>query len=149
MADLNSMTLTGRLVRDAEKKAFPSGISYLKFDVANNTGYGDYAKVNYFKCLLVGKRADSLGQYLTKGQMVSIEGEMEKNDWTDKDGRTVKDWQLTISDINLIGSANGRKQSTPQGQDEFEFDSDLDKKLKDEANARAKNPFGDRDDIAF
>ena len=140
MSDLNVMTITGRLVKDAVKKSFPqSGISYAIFDVANNTGFGDYAKANYFKCQLIGRRADSLTQYLTKGQLVSISGELNKNDWTNKEGNLVKDWQLTVDKINLIST--GKR---PSSDGEFDFDGQddaLTARLKAEANARAANPF--------
>jgi single-strand DNA-binding protein len=106
MSDLNSISITARLTKDAVRKEFRTGTTFAAFDVANNTGFGEYAKVNYFKCILMGKRAESLTQYLRKGTKVAIVGTLEVNDWTNKDGVKVKDWQLKVQDIALLGSSD-------------------------------------------
>jgi len=136
MSDINSLTITGRLTKDALRKTFPgSGSAFLEFDIANNTGFGDYAKVNYFKCMLLGdKRADSLLQYLNKGQLVGITGELESNNWTGQDGKMRYDWKLKVSQLSLLGGSKGQNGGT--GQSSLGFDDDLDKQLKEDANKR-------------
>ena len=102
--DLNNISLTGRLTRDAERKVFPSsGAVYAQFSIANNTGFGQYAKVNYFDCKMIGKGAEAVLPYLTKGQLVGITGQLEVNEYTRNDGTLHKGWQLTASTVNLLG----------------------------------------------
>jgi single-strand DNA-binding protein len=132
LSDLNNFCIVARLTKDAVKKTFPSGTSYATFDVANNTGFGDHAKVNYFKCLLTGKRADSMSQYLVKGKMIAVSGVLETNNWTDNSGKTVKDWQLVVDQIFLMGGGDKKSDATL-------FDDD---ELKRQATERAKNPWG-------
>jgi len=126
MSDLNNWNGTGRLTKDAVKKTFPSGTDYLTFDIANNTGYGEHAKCNYFGCILIGKRATSMVQYLIKGKLVALSGTLEKNDWTGQDGKLNKGWQLNINDIVLLGGADKK----PVQNDLFGND-DLGKKWKE------------------
>jgi len=112
MSDLNCISLTGRLTRDSELKYFPSGTSYLSFDIANNTGYGNFAKVNYFHVMLLGKSAESIRQYMLKGQMIALFGTLETDEWTGRDGAKHRDWKLTTTNVQLIGS---RKQEGGNG----------------------------------
>ena len=141
MSDLNVMVVAGRLTKDAVLKTFPqSGKKFLEFNVANNTGYGQYAKVQYFNCMLVGdQRADKLCLYLGKGQQVILEGKLESNNYTNKEGVLVKDWKFLVNELQLVG---GTKQNKG-GQVEFEIvDEDLDTKLKREAQERYMNAGG-------
>ena len=133
MSDLNNITFTGRLSASAEKKQFQTGTSYALFTVANNVGHGDYAVVNWYKCKLIGKRADSLTQYLTKGKLVGICGTQKKNDWTDKDGNLIRDWVIEVTDISLM-AASAAQSGGKQGEMDYgEQEESLDDKLKREA----------------
>jgi len=150
MSDLNSLSVTGRLTADAERRTFPSsGSVYATFSVANNTGFGSYAKVNFFNCKLLGKPAESLLPYLKKGQLVGIVGTLETNDYTNKAGESVKGWQLTVQSISLLGSKKDSNQS------ELGYDDDLDAKLKAVAQKRygaygkGASPAEIQEDIPF
>jgi len=103
MSDLNSISITGRVTKDAERKEFKTGTPYLIFDVANNTGFGEYAKTQFFRCMLVGKRADSMAQYLIKGKQVGVDGALESNNYTNYEGKEIKGWQLAVKNVVLLG----------------------------------------------
>lgn len=62
----------------------------------------------WWNCSLFGKRAESLAQYLTKGQAVTIIGGVTERDWTDKQGVARKSIDVRVSDVALMG---GRKDS--------------------------------------
>ena len=150
MSDINNLVITGRLTKDAVRKTFGTGGSaFAEFDVANNVGFGDYAKVGYFKCMLVGeKRAEGLLPYLTKGQLVGLAGELEPNNWTDKEGHTRYDWKFKINNIVLLGSKKESASNKGTGQGKL-FDDSLDKQLKADAQKRyqnhGKSNFNDED----
>jgi len=75
--DVNSVTLTGHLTKDAMFKILPTGTQLLEFVIANNTGFGDYAQCTFFNCKLWGKQAQNLQQYMTKGKLVGVTGEVK------------------------------------------------------------------------
>lgn len=112
MADVYSVTFTGRLTRDAVNKIVGS-TSVTEFDVANNFGYGDKAGVQYRKCSLWGKRGDALKQYLTKGQLVCVSGQETTNSWTDKDGVKRNDIVINVSDVALLGGKKDDNDPPP------------------------------------
>jgi single-strand DNA-binding protein len=75
----------------------------VKFSVANNTGFGDRKKTQFFDCVMWGNRAESLNPYLKKGNQVGITGTLESNDWTGRDGTPHKSWTMTVNDLQLMG----------------------------------------------
>ena len=93
---MNKIILTGNITKDAELRHTANDKAYSKFSVANNEGYGDNKKTNFFNCTLWGKSAENISRFLTKGQKVLITGKVEINDYKDKEGVERK-----IIDINV------------------------------------------------
>lgn len=123
---MNNITIAGSLGRDAELKHLSSGDSICNFSIADSQGR-DKPTI-WWNCSLFGKRADSLAQYLTKGQAVTVSGSVTEREWTDKDGAKRKSMDVRINDIALQGGrkeaeAPAQKPAEPQGFDDM--DSDL------------------------
>lgn len=114
MSDLNNCTIVGRIVRDAEmKQVGANGTTLVTFTIANNTGYGQYAKTNFFAVNAWGKQAQSIVQYLTKGKQVGVTGTMENNSWTGQDGVKHDSWVIkAMGDICLMASPKSSETST-------------------------------------
>ena len=93
---MNKFIVTGNITKDAELRYTANDKAYSKFSIANNEGYGDNKKTNFFNCTLWGKGAENLNRFLTKGQKVLITGKVEINDYKDKEGVERK-----IIDINV------------------------------------------------
>lgn len=116
MADLNMTTFTGRLTRDAERKVLPTGTSLVTFDIANNTGWGDYKKTIYLTCNLWGKQGDSVQKYLTKGKPVGVSGALEVQSWEGQDGIRHSKNVINCRDcILLAGGDKGGEHSSDTG----------------------------------
>jgi single-strand DNA-binding protein len=107
MADLNSCSFTGRLVRDAEKKVIPTGSTLVSFDIANNIGWGDNKKVLYVTVNMWGKSGEGVYPYLKKANPVAVTGELEIQKWTGKaDGEEHSKLVLNCSRLTLLGAAS-------------------------------------------
>ena len=129
MSDINNLTITGRLPRDAEQRATQSGTSVLSFSVANSTGYGDKEKTNWFSCSIFGKRAEGkLAQYLTKGTQVTITGEVSLNEYEGQNGHKAN-LQVFVKDLTFSGCGQQSQQQAPQQQapqqQADDFDDDI------------------------
>ena len=83
---MNKFIATGNITKDAELRYTANDRAYSKFSIANNEGYGDNQKTNFFNCTLWGKSAENLNRFLTKGQKVLITGRVELGKYTDKEG---------------------------------------------------------------
>lgn len=109
MADLNNCSIIGRLTADAERKEVgANGTILISFNVANDTGFGQYACTNFFRVNAWGKQADAIYQYLTKGKQVGVTGTMENKKWTDNNGQSHDQWTITVTGpITLLASPQG------------------------------------------
>jgi single-strand DNA-binding protein len=109
---MNSLTIAGQLGRDAEVRFLPNGDAVANFSIADSQGKDKDAI--WWNCQLFGKRAESLAQYLTKGQAVTITGSVSQRKYIDKNGVEKISTDVRVNDVALQG---GRKESAaPQAQ---------------------------------
>jgi single-strand DNA-binding protein len=106
---MNVITVAGSLGKDAEVKYLPNGDAIANFSVADSQGR-DKPTI-WWNCGLYGRRAESLSQYLTKGQAVTVTGSVSEREWTDKEGNKRKSMDVRVSDVALQG---GRRDAEPQ-----------------------------------
>ena len=111
MSDLNMITITGRLTRNAATKTVGNGKCLLTFGVANNIGFGEYEKTNFYTVNMWGERGLKLVQYLTQGTKVGVSGEESLNVWTGKDGVEHMDRVITTMNITLLGSPSAKSNA--------------------------------------
>lgn len=106
MSDLNNCTFIGRVTRDAELSTVGAkGTSLVKWGIANNTGFGQYERTNFFNCQMWGKQGEGIRQYLTKGKQVAVSGTLENQQWTGNDGVKHDSWVLTVDKITLLADS--------------------------------------------
>ena len=112
---MNRVILSGNLTKDAELRYTANDKAYSKFSIANNEGYGDNQKTNFFICTLWGKSAENLNRFLTKGQKVLITGKIELGKYTDKEGieRTTVDINVdSFGGVELLGNKSQQESGT-------------------------------------
>ena len=112
--DLNHVCLIGRLTRDAELKYTSAGQAVSKFSIAVNRRIKNGDKweddANFFDIVLWGKQAQSLNQYLSKGKMIAVEGELSQNRWQ-QDGQNRSKVEIVANNIQLLGGNNSNNSS--------------------------------------
>lgn len=108
---MNSITLVGRLTRDAELKFLQNGNALCKFTIAVDRAFkkDDGPTADFFNVNLWGKRAEKLVQYLEKGGQVGVVGRCEIDNFEDKDGNKRTFVSVNASDITLLGGGKGKK----------------------------------------
>lgn len=125
MANLNKVMLTGNLTQEPDYKVTTSGTAILTLRVAVN----DRRKVGdewtdvpgFYDCIIIGRRAESLRQFLSKGRKVAIEGKLRYSSW-EKDGRLRSKVEIAIDDLELLDS--GRKR-IDQGEAPALYDQEI------------------------
>lgn len=114
MADLNSCSFTGRVTKNAVVESVGAkGTQLTKFSIANNTGFGQYAKANFFNVQVWGKAGVAISQYLTKGKQIAVTGQLENQKWTGKDGLEHDSWTLTCQSVTLLADAKASDNESP------------------------------------
>ncbi len=84
-----STTVIGHLGRDPEMRFTPDGTPVTTFSVAttrrwNNPDGQAQEKTTWFRVTAWRKLAETCNQFLTKGQLVLVEGDVEASAWSDK-----------------------------------------------------------------
>ncbi len=117
--NINQVTVVGRLTRDPELKALPSGMQVANMSIATSYTYTDKDKKKvetpeYHNIVLFGRTAEVAGQYLKKGQLAGIIGRLQTRTW-EKDG--VKHYRTEIiADKLQMGPKTGdSKPATTNG----------------------------------
>jgi single-strand DNA-binding protein len=120
-SDINSVTIVGRMTRDAELKYTNSGQPVTKFSIANNyskkNGDNWEELTNFFDVTLWGKRGESLNQYLTKGTQLAVTGELKQDRW-EQDGQQRSRVLINANNIQLLG---GNKQGGQQSNNQQSY----------------------------
>jgi single-strand DNA-binding protein len=98
---MNSLTIAGQLGKDAEVRYLANGDPVASFSIADSQGK-DKPTI-WWRCSLWGKRAESLAPYLTKGQAVTVSGNVTEREYTDKEGQNRKAMEVRVNDVALQG----------------------------------------------
>ena len=119
MADINSVVLVGRLVRDSELKYLSNGQAISRFSLAVNRAKrnadGSWGEdTNYFDCVYFGKAAEGVTPYLVKGRQVAIQGELRQSRW-ESDGQTRSRVEIAVNNLSLCQSTGGQQGAVSQG----------------------------------
>lgn len=146
-ADLNRVTLVGRLTRDPELRHTAGGhpIASLRLAVTSRgrDASGNWEdRPNFFDVTVFGRQAESASTYLGKGRRVGIDGRLEWQEWEDKNGGGKRQAVKVIaSDVFFLDS---RDAGGGSGQQPGGYGSDLPAEQPAYAGAPA-----DDDDIPF
>ena len=119
MSDINCVTLTGRLTRDAELKYTQNGGAIVRFSMAVNRSKrnadGSWAEeASYFDCVYFGKGAESVNSYLSRGRQVAVSGELRQSRW-EQDGQTRSRVEVFVNNLSLLSQGGSKPQDGDGG----------------------------------
>ena len=106
------ITIIGHVGRDPEMRYTASGVPVTNFSLATNrrwTGQDgqQQEKTVWFRVTAWRRQAETVSQYVTKGQQVLVIGEMEDPQaYTDKDGNPRASLDVTALQVKFIGGRN-------------------------------------------
>lgn len=112
MGSVNKVILVGNLGRDAEVRYTPGGAAVARFSIATTEVWNDKSgqrqeRTEWHNIDLWGKQAESLSEYLVKGKQVYLEGRLQTDEYTDKDGVKRKSTKVRCEKVVLLGSGGG------------------------------------------
>jgi single-strand DNA-binding protein len=100
MADLNTITLIGRVGKEPEYKAFDTGSMLTKFSLSNNQ-YNTKTKeneVNWFNIETFSR----LGEYVQKGNLIAVNGKLKQSNWKDENGNNKSRIYVFAENIQIL-----------------------------------------------
>ena len=110
---MNSWNFTGNLGRDCDTRHTAAGDAVVSFSVGVKAGFGDKATTTWANCAMFGKRGEAVAQYLKKGTLVGIVGEVNLREYQDKEGQKRYSLDVRVNDLTLLGGKPDRSESAP------------------------------------
>ena len=112
---VNRVMLIGNLGKDPEVRFTPSGRAVARFPLATSEVWNDaegqrQERTEWHNIVVWGKQAEIVGQYLTKGRQVYIEGSIRTRQWQDQQGQKRYSTEIVARNVQMLG---GRGERTP------------------------------------
>jgi single-strand DNA-binding protein len=113
---INRVVLIGRLTKDPELRALPSGTAVCNLRVACNASRrdteGSYCdKPNYLDVSAFGGTAESVGRCTRKGSRVAIDGRLEWREWETSDQQKRQTVSVVADKVMFLDSSGERSRT--------------------------------------
>lgn len=118
---MNSVNLVGRLCADPELRRTNEGTAVCSYSLAVKRPMVKDA-TDFPECVSWRQSAEYLAQYGHRGDVVAVSGTLQSREWTDKDGKKRKQWEVVTTTVELLSSkkeSQGNNQTT-QNQNSFQ-----------------------------
>jgi single-strand DNA-binding protein len=111
---INRVVLVGRLTRDPELRALPSGRSVCSLRVAcsatSRDGDGEYQeRPNYFDVSVFGAAAESVERYTRKGRRVAIDGRLQWREWESEEQGRREAVSIVADSVQFLEGPGGER----------------------------------------
>jgi single-strand DNA-binding protein len=125
---MNKCMFIGNLGRDPEMAYLPDGTTIAKFSVAVSEKYktksGEKKETTeWINCVVFGKSADIVGQYLGKGDKIYVEGKQTTRSWEGNDGVKKYMTEIKVSNFEFLNTkgekSNGQAAPASSGFDPY------------------------------
>ena len=106
---MNKVIMMGRLTRDPE----------MRYGGANNTAVARFSiavdrrfkrdgqpTADFFNCTAFGRTAEFIERYLRKGTKIVLDGELQNDNYTNKDGNMVYGMRIIVNNVEFAESKN-------------------------------------------
>ena len=123
---INRVVLVGRLVRDPEMRYTQSGIAVTRFTLACDRPFGGQdgkKETDFIDCTVWRKQAESVSQYLKKGNMAGVDGRLQISSYEAQDGTRRQCAEVVADSVRFL-EPKGQGQSQQQGPPKTAKDSD-------------------------
>ena len=120
MASYNKVLLMGNLTRDPEVRYTPKGTAIAAIGLAVNrrwtTESGEQKEeVTFVDVEVWGRQAETVGQYLSKGKPIFVEGRLKLDSWEDKEsGQKKSKMKVVCERFQFLGSPGARGEFKDQ-----------------------------------
>ena len=119
--NLNRIELIGRVTKQPELKALPSGAKVCSFGIATNNTFKNkngekVENTTFHNCVVFGKIAEVIAQYVIKGQEIYVDGRIENRSW-DKDGVKHYRTEVLVNNFQFGQKPKGSENVQPAKQD--------------------------------
>jgi single-strand DNA-binding protein len=117
---VNKVILVGNVGKDPDVRYSPSGTPVAKFSLATNERFKDRSgewqdRVEWHTVVAWQRLAEIVGEFVTTGSKVYIEGKLQTSSWEDRQsGQTRYRTEIIARDLALLGSRGNGTADSPE-----------------------------------
>lgn len=101
---INKVVLIGRLTKDVELKATPSGSEVCSFSLAVEDYNGKESVVYFIGCVAWNQTAKFVTTYCKKGALIAVDGKLQTRSYDRKDGTKAYVTEVVCANVQLLQS---------------------------------------------
>lgn len=129
---MNTITLLGRLTKNPEARYTSTGKAVTLFTLAVNRPYTNFdgqREADFINCQAWGKTAEVVGNHVSKGDRLLVEGRLQIRSYTDKEGVKRYATEVVVNRVEFIEQkkdSNVKTEASPMedfGSADFDQDS--------------------------
>lgn len=117
---INRVVLIGRLTRDPELRALPSGTSVCSLRIACNSSRKDadgefVERPSYFDVSVYGTPAETVSRYTHKGSRVGLDGRLEWREWETAEQQKRQAVDIVADTVQFLDGPGDRAERDAPG----------------------------------
>lgn len=107
---MNSVNITGRLVRDPDVRYTNNGAAIARFTLAVDRRYkrADAPSADFPTCVAFGKTGEFIEKYFTKGMKMEVSGRLQTGSYEKEDGTKVYTTDIVAEQVGFAESKAAR-----------------------------------------
>lgn len=112
---INTAILLGRLTREPDMRTTQSGTPVASFTLAVDRGRRDengQTQADFIPCVAWQKTAETIGRYVTKGQLIAVRGRIQTRRYKDREGFDRTATEVIVDEFSF---AESRRQQADDG----------------------------------
>lgn len=117
---MNKVILIGRTTKDIDLRYTASNVSVGNFSLAVTRSFknanGEYES-DFFNCIAFGKLAETLKNYVHKGDRLGVEGRLQSRNYQNEEGKKVYITEVIVENIEFLQAK--KKESSGASDDPF------------------------------
>jgi len=151
---INRVVLVGRLTRDPELRALPSGTSVCGLRIACNSSHKDadgelVERPNFFDVSIYGGPGESVSRYMHRGSRVAIDGRLEWREWETAEQERRQAVSIVADTVQFLDSPGERSQAGASGEAQSRDGGDGAASDRDDDALVAVGAGVEEDDLVF
>ncbi len=113
---LNRIILIGRLTRDPELRYTPQGVPVASFSLAVDRPFSNQQgqrETDFIDCIAWRKLGETVGNHLTKGRLVAVEGRLQVRSYEAQDGTKRRVSEVVADSVRFLDRPKDGSGSAP------------------------------------
>ena len=126
---VNKVILVGNLGVAPEVRYTPSGTAVANVSVATSSSWRDKQsgemvdKTEWHRVVFFGRLAEIVGEYLSKGSKIYLEGSLRTRKWQDKNGMDRYTTEIVASEMHMLDSKGGAPTAHNEYAEQHDFEA--------------------------